>query len=432
MSLLVFDLNTEKITCVKNIDVNAKDLPEKIKQLHPDDQTAADGTVHGLSYSQVERLFLNLKALAEDSRFMLTMMPLNPSPNSWDSQYNPFLKITDLDADSIFKAVDQGLHESRLPDQLYKEQYPAKLLQAIGLMDEHGLKNAAQVLFARRGAFRPHECILNLAAYSGDDKTVLVASSRLSGGLFDMLEAGTDFCLQHMPLKEGRSERNENNLILPLRMVHEALLNALCHRDYKNPSGSVCLNIYRDHLVVENNGTLPDGWSTFKLYDVHPSVPFNPLTAHVLYLTGHLSTLGRGFTWIVSQCSTMGLLPPMLDVHNGWVKLTLRYPDNTKIKISSLSVISSDSSSISQDMPTVSYKVAQLVSKLGYGLVSAKQLRTLLGLKGHDNFVRSYLNPALEAHLIELEFPETPRHPQQRYRLSDAGRRFYEENKQNQ
>ena len=52
---------------------------------------------------------------------------------------------------------------------------------------------------------------------------------------------------------------------------------------------------------------------------------------------------------------------------------------------------------------------------------SRKELQALLGLKDPDHFRLAYLQPALEAGLIEMTLPKTPRSPLQRYRLTKSG-----------
>ena len=47
-----------------------------------------------------------------------------------------------------------------------------------------------------------------------------------------------------------------------------------------------------------------------------------------------------------------------------------------------------------------------------------------LGLKDRMHFARDYLQPALNACLIEMTIPDKPRSSKQRYRLTEKGRRL--------
>lgn len=61
--------------------------------------------------------------------------------------------------------------------------------------------------------------------------------------------------------------------------------------------------------------------------------------------------------------------------------------------------------------------------------MSVKQMMKAVSLSGRDNFLDRYLNPALEDGLITLRYPDQPRHPEQQYYLTDKGKAFLMENK---
>ena len=53
--------------------------------------------------------------------------------------------------------------------------------------------------------------------------------------------------------------------------------------------------------------------------------------------------------------------------------------------------------------------------------LSVKEMMEGLGLKGRDNFLKLYLTPSLNDGFIRLLFPESPRHPRQKYLLTTKG-----------
>ena len=48
-------------------------------------------------------------------------------------------------------------------------------------------------------------------------------------------------------------------------------------------------------------------------------------------------------------------------------------------------------------------------------------------LKGRDNFLKLYLNPAIVDGYVRLLYPKSPRHPRQKYLLTVKGQRLYQE-----
>ena len=76
---------------------------------------------------------------------------------------------------------------------------------------------------------------------------------------------------------------------------------------------------------------------------------------------------------------------------------------------------------------SVSDGVRRLVAAIGKGEKSVREMMAIIGLKDRKNFVEYSLAPAIRADLVQMKFPGTPRHPRQRYSLTDKGLALYEE-----
>ena len=46
----------------------------------------------------------------------------------------------------------------------------------------------------------------------------------------------------------------------------------------------------------------------------------------------------------------------------------------------------------------------------------------IIGLKDKSNFLELYLYPATKQNLVEPIYPENPKHPRQKYRLTEKGK----------
>jgi ATP-dependent DNA helicase RecG len=79
------------------------------------------------------------------------------------------------------------------------------------------------------------------------------------------------------------------------RVVRESLLNAISHRDYQL-AGSVFLRQYRDRLVVESPGGLPNGITIENILD--RQAPRNILIAEIFQLCGLVERSGQGMNLI--------------------------------------------------------------------------------------------------------------------------------------
>ncbi|MDO4309507.1 MAG: hypothetical protein Q4C43_02105 [Prevotella sp.] len=58
---------------------------------------------------------------------------------------------------------------------------------------------------------------------------------------------------------------------------------------------------------------------------------------------------------------------------------------------------------------------------IGQDQLSAKAIMGKMQLKGRDNFLNLYLNPAIETGWVTLLYPDKPRHSRQKYLLTVKG-----------
>ena len=71
--------------------------------------------------------------------------------------------------------------------------------------------------------------------------------------------------------------------------------------------------------------------------------------------------------------------------------------------------------------------VIDLIKKIGNESVSISQLMKLLELKHRPNFLEYHLKPAMKEGYVRMLYPESPRHPRQKYLLTMKGMALYNE-----
>ena len=72
----------------------------------------------------------------------------------------------------------------------------------------------------------------------------------------------------------------------------------------------------------------------------------------------------------------------------------------------------------------VTDQVKRLLRFMDETFMSAAEIMAGLSLSHRPTFRKNYLRPALELGLLEMKYPENPRHPGQRYRLTPKGKRI--------
>lgn len=61
--------------------------------------------------------------------------------------------------------------------------------------------------------------------------------------------------------------------------------------------------------------------------------------------------------------------------------------------------------------------------------MSVKEMMEATGLKDRKNFLEYTLNPAINEGWVRMLYPDSPRHPRQRYLLTAIGAMLYKEMK---
>ena len=69
--------------------------------------------------------------------------------------------------------------------------------------------------------------------------------------------------------------------------------------------------------------------------------------------------------------------------------------------------------------------VASLVMAIGNQQLKGNEIMATIGLKHRPTFLASYLTPAIESGFVAMLYPDSPRHPRQRYLLTPKGIMFF-------
>lgn len=138
----------------------------------------------------------------------------------------------------------------RLPESTIENTSIPVLLDKLDLAEDRLLKNAAAVLFAKKTSSHFPQCKLRLARFKGTNRSEFIDNAQIEGNIFILFDEAMAFLFKHLSLsgKIIKAEREEE-LSIPYKAVREAVINALCHRDYSNVGGSTDIAIYDDRRL---------------------------------------------------------------------------------------------------------------------------------------------------------------------------------------
>jgi predicted HTH transcriptional regulator len=151
------------------------------------------------------------------------------------------------------------------------------------------------------------------ALFFGTDVVKPIPSYQIyKGDVFQLIMQAKNFVVSNIRAKTGTRDKNvqvEVEYELPLAALTEAIVNAVCHRDYTS-NGSVQVMLFSNRLEVWNPGHLPYGMTIAKLKQYHTSLPVNPLLAEPMFLNGTIEKAGTGTRDMFRLCKEAGLKEP--------------------------------------------------------------------------------------------------------------------------
>ena len=101
----------------------------------------------------------------------------------------------------------------------------------------------------------------------------------------------------------------------PRDAVHEAVLNALAHKNYDS-GAPVQVSVFTDRLCIDNVGRPPRTWTVGALLGRHTSRPNNPNLVAALRSLGIIDGWGNGVSRIRMSCMEAGTPEPIFELRD--------------------------------------------------------------------------------------------------------------------
>ncbi len=215
-------------------------------------------------------------------------------------------KNTSYDSqNSTYKAEDYAF--SKLKERYKKwtgNSFDDKDLISFGLVNEQGDLTNAGALLADESPIRCSR--LFCTRWNGLNKSGgavdALDDAEYSGSVISLIENGEAFIKRNCKMKWRKTANSREEMPEYVeRSYHEALVNALAHRDYLVNGSEVHIDIYDDRMEIYSPGGMPDG---SMIQDRNPlTVPStrrNPVLADVFNRLGYMERKGSGFGKIIS------------------------------------------------------------------------------------------------------------------------------------
>lgn len=237
----------------------------------------------------------------------------------WETQLARGYLLRSLDRREIVRTAREAHHAGRLEAAV---ESPEEVLRKLHLLTDEGVLQAGVVAFAKEVMPEYSQCGLRMARFRGTQKDEFLDQRQLHGNAFVLLDEAMLFLRRHLPVA-GRFEPGVltrlDDPLFPTLALREAVVNALCHRDYSMAGGAISIAIFDDRLEISSSGRLPFGLTVADLKREHTSLPRNPLLAEVFFRRGLIERWGRGTQKIVRLCVEAGHPEPEFEERAGEV-----------------------------------------------------------------------------------------------------------------
>lgn len=207
---------------------------------------------------------------------------------------------------SMYKVEDYAFSKLR---ERYKKwtgnSFDEKDLVSFGLATEDGYLTNAGALIADESPIRYSRIFCT--RWNGLNKSGgtfdALDDAEYEGSVISLIDNGEAFIKRNakMMWKKTANSREEMPEYVE-RSYHEALVNAIAHRDYLINGSEVHIDIYDDRLEIYSPGGMPDGSNIQERDPVTvPSTRRNPVLADVFNRLGYMERKGSGFAKILDN-----------------------------------------------------------------------------------------------------------------------------------
>jgi len=226
----------------------------------------------------------------------------------WDERVCADASLEDIEEEKVRLFLRKAEYERRL--EIDRDISVKEALERLSLIKGDKLTNASILLFGKEPQKFFLQTKLRCARYKGTTPITFIDLKIVEGDIIDQVEKAENFVLSHIK-KAAKIVGFERQEVweYPINALREAIVNAICHRDYAY-SSDITIGVFDDRVEISNPGTLPEPLTPEDLKKKHKSIPRNPLVANAFFLIRNIEQWGEGTNKIVKWCLEHGLREP--------------------------------------------------------------------------------------------------------------------------
>ena len=230
----------------------------------------------------------------------------------------------------MFRDIDSHNFKSFLEKAHISDTLPiTQLFDNLELLTDEGVvKNAGALFFGREPEHKFPHAAIRCVRFKGIDKVHIIDDKTFGGPLYRQYVDTLSWIESKLDVEyiiEGTDARKEIWEI-PLDVFKEAVMNAICHRDFYEKGATAMVEIYDDRVEISNpGGLLPMVAEKFG----HKSMSRNPLIFGLFSRMHLVEKIGSGIPRMCQLMKDAGLPAPIFDT-KGFFTVTFMKPVKEK------------------------------------------------------------------------------------------------------
>lgn len=277
------------------------------------------------------------KRVGKSNRHMtdddLTRLVLDKVGSTWDEIAETRATLDDIDERQLnrFRTLCNEKKRRLIPS----EGTAVRAMENLGLLKDGKPIRAALLLFGREPQRWYPSATVKIGRFRSE--TIIADDRELGGTLSDQIDAAMGYFRERLQTRFEFRGTPSRDVIweYPLEALREAVINAVCHRDYLDGS-QIQVRWHDERLVILNPGGLPPPLNPEALRHEHTSRPRNRKIAELLYYAGLIEKWGGGTLQIIRGCRAADLPDPQFEEKHGGLWLTFRQDVLTESRLQSL------------------------------------------------------------------------------------------------
>jgi ATP-dependent DNA helicase RecG len=173
---------------------------------------------------------------------------------------------------------------------------PVNALEKLGLIKEGWLLNASALFFSKTAPMQ-----LRCAVFATTNSATIIDRHDFDGDILELIEEAQKYILKNIHIgMRLKGLYREDVPEISSEALREAIINAFCHRDYRDPD-YVQIAIFKNRVEIRSPGGLYDDMTIEKMLHGNVSKRRNPLIANLLRRIQMVEAWGHGMPLILKN-----------------------------------------------------------------------------------------------------------------------------------